>query len=109
LAGDALEVDSGRHRCLDLLRVSWKDASTTLCDYGILLEVWEDGALIQTSIALLQGAEVDLECSHGCFRATVKSCESDEYGNLLEISVDPSASWFPSGYKPSYLFRSEEP
>jgi hypothetical protein len=105
---DALAVDSGRYLCLDLLRVTWKAASTTLCDSAILLEVWENGGLLQTSAAIPQGSAVDLDCPHGCFRAIVNSCETDEYGNLLEIAVDPSASWFPSGYNPPYLFRSDE-
>jgi hypothetical protein len=101
-------VDSGRYLCLDLLRVTWKEASTTLCDSAILLEVWENGGLLQTSAAIQQGSAVDIASPLGSFRAIVSSCVTDDYGNLLEISVDPSASWFPSGYKPPYLLRSDE-
>jgi hypothetical protein len=103
-----LEVDSGRYFCLDLIRVTWKDASTTLCDCASLLEVWESGGLLQTSAAIPQGSELIVASPHGSFRAIVNSCETDEYGNLLEIKVDPSGSWFPSGYNPPYLLRSDE-
>jgi hypothetical protein len=102
------QVDSGRHHCLDLLRVTWSDASTTHSECAILLEVWENGGLLQASSAIPRGSVVDLAAPNGAFCALVKSCETDEYGNLLEISVDPSASWFPEGYKPPYLLRSDE-
>ncbi len=108
MAGDALAVDSHRYFCLDLLRVTWKDASTTLCDCAILLEVWENGGLLQTSAVIPQGSEVDVASPQGSFRAIVNSCQTDDYGNLLEIAIDPSASWFPSGYNPPYLLRSDE-
>jgi hypothetical protein len=88
--------------------VTWKEASTALCDSAVLLEVWEKGGLLQTSAAIPQGTSVDIASPLGSFRATVSSCVTDEYGSLLEISVDPSASWFPSGYKPPYLLRSDE-
>jgi hypothetical protein len=74
-----------------------------MCDCAILLEIWDSGGLLQTSNSIAEGSIVDLASPQGPVRATVSSCEADDYGHLVEITVDPSASWFPAGYNPPYL------
>ena len=96
-------VDSGHYLCLDVLRVSGTGASKTSCDCAILLEVWDSGGLLQTSDAIAEGSVLDVTSSHGPVRATVNSCKADDYGCLVEIAVDPSASWFPGGYNPPII------
>jgi hypothetical protein len=96
-------VDSGHYLCLDVLRVSWAGASKTLCDCAILLEVWDCGGLLQTSNPIAEGSVVDVASPHGPVRAKVNSCTADDYGCIVEIAVDASASWFPAGYNPPYL------
>jgi hypothetical protein len=100
-------VDSGHYLCLDVLRVSLAGDSKALCDCAILLEIWESGGLLQTSTAIPEGSVLDVASPDGPVRATVNSCSADDYGSLVEFEVDPSASWFPSGYSPPYLRPSD--
>jgi hypothetical protein len=98
-----LEVESGRYRCLDVLRVSSAESSKVYCDCAILLEIWDTGGLLQTSDAITKGSVLNLASPQGCVRAKVNSCTTDAYGCLVEITVDPASNWFPAGYNPPYL------
>lgn len=103
-----MEVEQGRYLCLDVLRVSSAGCSKVFCDCAILLEVWDTGGLLQTSDAIAQGSVLDLASPQGSVRAKVNSCTTDEYGCLVEITVEPSSSWFPVGYNPPYLKPRDE-
>lgn len=96
-------VDSDRYLCLDVLRVSLSGCSKTLCDCAILLEIWDSGGLLQTSNPIAEGSVLDIAAPQGAVRAKVNSCTADDYGCLIEIAVDPSASWFPGHYNPPYI------
>jgi hypothetical protein len=102
-----LAVATDRYSCLDVLRVSWRGASKTLCDCAILLEIWDSGGVLQTSNAIAEGSVVDVESPQGPVRARVTSCETDDYGCIVEIEVDPGESWFPAGYNPPYIRPSD--
>ena len=98
-----LAVDSAHYLCLDMLHVSWMGASDGSCDCAILLEIWDSGGLLQTTDAIAKGSVLNVESPQGSVRAMVNSCTNDEYGCIVEITVDPSSTWFPDGYNPPYL------
>jgi hypothetical protein len=98
-----LVVGSDRYLCLDVLKVSLSGCSKTVCDCAILLEIWDSGGLLQTSNPIAEGSVLEIAAPQGAVRAKVNSCTADDYGCLVEIAVDPSASWFPGGYNPPYI------
>ena len=98
------KLQAGEHvHCLDLLRVvSLPGTARSFCDCAILLEIWDFGGLLQTNVGI--PAETDIyipSVGHG-MNAKVVSCQQDEFGFLVEISVD-GPGWFPEGYVPPHL------
>lgn len=91
-----------RYHCLDLLKVTLEDASQPLED-AVLLEVWEAGGLLQTGRDIPRGTSFQLACSNGGVLAKVASCGQDDYGYLVEFTVDSRQAWFPQAYRPPYM------
>jgi hypothetical protein len=98
-----------RVHCLDLLQVTSRPGSAgSFCDCAILLEIWDCGGLLQTNSAVSPGTEISVPSIGDGLAATVVSCQRDEFGFLVEISVqDPR--WFPNGYIPPHLLEQTEP
>ena|SRR5579863_3046239 len=94
----------GQHiHCLDLLRVvSAPGIANPFCDCAILLEVWEVGGLLQTSVAIPLDTVISMPSVGAGLQAKVVSCQEDDYGFLIEISV-PGPGWFPEGYIPPHV------
>lgn len=95
------------HQCLDLLHVT-VGKSRGFLEEAIVLEVWETGALLQTSNALVPGTSLALTSGNRSVRARVTSSAEDDFGYLSEVSVDSTQSWFPRGYRPHYLHSDRE-
>ncbi len=72
-------------------------------DSAILLEIEELGGLLQTSIEIPIGVPVAMTLPNGTLTGRVRSCQKDDFGYLVEISVDSAADWFPGSYEPPYL------
>ena len=100
-------LHSSHYLCLDVLHVDFESLGKPARDCAILLEIWDRGGLLQTSKPVAEGSILDIKSASGSVKATVNSCEGDDYGFVMEIAVESSASWFPEGYCPPYLKPSE--
>ena len=69
---------------------------------AIMLEIWDKGALLQTSLPIPEGAPISFESIGSGVPAKVVSCERDSYGFLLEVAVRES-QWFPDTYTPPHI------
>jgi hypothetical protein len=92
-----------RYFCLDMFQVSWRSGRLRSSDTAILLEIEEFGGLLQTSVEIPPGIPVAMALPNGTLNARVSSCRKDDFGYLVEISVDSGADWFPGSYDPPYL------
>lgn len=98
----------GQHfQCLDLLQIaSSAEAPEPYCDCAILLEVWDSGGLMQASKPIPIESTLRIPSIGDGFVAQVVSCQRDDYGFMVEISVhDPR--WFPGGYVPAHVLKDK--
>jgi hypothetical protein len=99
-------LQPGEHtKCLDLFQVAFSPGTgQPLCDCAILLEVWNLGGLLQTSLAIPEGTVISIPFIGNGILAKVISCQQDDFGFIVEISVsDPQ--WFPYGYTPPHVLH----
>jgi hypothetical protein len=103
-------LQAGEHvHCLDVVKVGFSSASGGKShDCAILLEIWDQGALLQTSIAIPVGDVVAFESIAQGISAKVISCEQDSYGFLVQVVVTES-QWFPGGYTPPHIIWPDLP
>jgi hypothetical protein len=102
------DVQAGQHtKCLDLFQVAASPGTgKSFCDCAILLEVWNAGGLLQTSIAVPEGTVITIPSIGNGIQAKVVSCQRDDFGFMVEIAVcDPQ--WFPAGYVPPHVLREQ--
>jgi hypothetical protein len=100
-------LQAGEHvHCLDLLQVtSPVGAPKRFCDCAILLEIWDFGGLLQANLPIPEKTEISIPSISGGISAKVVSCQQDEFGYMIEISVrDPG--WFPKGYTPPHVLSA---
>jgi hypothetical protein len=97
-------LQAGEHvHCLDVLKVAFSsDTAGKSHDCAILLEIWDRGALFQTSVAIPEGAPISFQSIGDGVAAQVVSCDQDSYGFIVEVAVGGS-SWFPDGYTPPHI------
>jgi hypothetical protein len=102
-------LQSGEHiQCLDVLKLAFPPGADRVShDCAILLEIWDHGALLQTSVPVPEGATISIESIGEGIPAKILSCEQDSYGFLLQVAVDGPA-WFPEGYKPPLFLPTEQ-
>jgi hypothetical protein len=97
-------LQAGEHvHCLDLLRVTSPTGNPkAFCDCAILLEIWDFGGLLQANLPIPEKTEISIPSIGEGISAKVVSCQQDEFGYMVEISVrDPG--WFPEGYIPPHV------
>lgn len=82
--------------------VSSPGTPASVCDCAILLEIWDFGGLLQTSERIAADTVIFLPSIGSGISAKVTSCQQDEYGFLVEISVQ-GPGWFPEGYLPPHV------
>jgi hypothetical protein len=101
-------VQAGEHfHCLDMFRVaSPPGAVKSFCNCAILLEIWDFGGLLQTSKAIPEQTIISIPSIAQGILAQVVSCEQDDFGFLIEISVR-GPSWFPEGYTPPHILAAQ--
>lgn len=97
---------AGEHvQCLDVIKIaSPPGLQPSLHDCAIMLEIWDLGALLQTSIPIPAGTVISLGFRQGV-PAKVTSCEQDDYGFLVKVAI-LEGGWFPEVYMPPYLMRA---
>lgn len=98
------DLQVGEHiQCLDVLKVAFPSGNGAAShDCAILLEVWDQGALLQTSVPIPQGSAISLASIGNGLPAEVLSCEQDRYGYILQIAVR-EPRWFPEIYHPPHV------
>ena len=89
--------------CLDMFEVSWRSGRTQSLASAILVEIGDLGGLLQTNVEIPAGKRLSMALPDGGISATVSSCKRDDFGYLVEISVDADADWFRGSYRPPYL------
>jgi hypothetical protein len=89
--------------CLDMFPVRWGSGRLESLDSAILLEIGESGGLLQTGVEVPRGEKLTLALPDGTVSAKARSCKKDEFGYLVEISVNSPGHWFPQSYEPRYL------
>jgi hypothetical protein len=97
-------LQTGEHvQCLDVLKVGFSSESGRAShDCAIILEIWDHGALLQTSVPIPKGSPISFETIGKGVPAKVVSCEEDSYGFLLQVDV-PQSPWFPDAYTPPQI------
>jgi hypothetical protein len=70
------------------------------------MEIWGSGAVLQTEIAIPKDSILTLATPNGPVCAKVTACDRDDYGFLVQMTVDPSERWFPDSYCPADLIPS---
>src|SRR5580658_3151118 len=104
LVAEPVSARSVRHYpCLDLLEAAFEGPTSIETCAAVLLEVWESGGLLQTDCDAAQGRPVRLSVSSATVRGRVSSCIKDEYGYLVEFTVESAEGWFPGAYLPACL------
>src|SRR5580658_6729408 len=76
-----------RHQCLDMIPMEWSVSGRQCSESGILVEIWRTGGLLQTSAPLPADCQVQLELTGRTVQARVTSCEQDDYGYLVQVTV----------------------
>ncbi len=103
-------LQAGEHvQCLDVLKVAFSpESNRTAHDCAILLEIWDQGALLQTSVPIPAGLPISFESIGEGVPGKVVSCEQDSYGYMVQVAVGESR-WFPQGYTPPHIMWPELP
>jgi len=98
------EVSVEHFLCLEMVCLSWSgDSGNFLCDCAILLQIWNSGAKLHTDVAVPTDSMITIAAPAGAIEAKVSACVPEDYGFLVEVTVEPSQGWFPSSYQPSHL------
>jgi len=90
--------------CMDMVHVDWEpEAGQSLSESAIMLEIWERGALLQTSLPIPKGSSITIGATRDTIAAEVSACERDNsFGYLIEVNVGAAEKWFPYGYTPAW-------
>jgi hypothetical protein len=89
--------------CLDMVQIDWERNGCCLSDRAILLEIWERGAGLQTSLPIPKRSSMTLRVNQGTIAAEVSACRRDKnFGFLVDVNVDAPGIWFPRGYIPAW-------
>lgn len=90
--------------CVDMVQIDFRQAAKQLSEDAVVLEIWEGGALVQTSCPLSKGSRINVTVKKSTeVAAEVTDCKVDSgFGYLVSIAVDAPAKWFPQGYVPEW-------
>jgi hypothetical protein len=105
VSADIRELESPfRHFfCLDMVQVDWEPAGRHLSDSAILLEIWERGATLHTSVSIPERSSITLRVNELAIAAEVSASQRDRnFGFLIEVGIDAPGIWFPHGYIPAW-------
>src|SRR5882672_2968530 len=85
-------------QCLDMVAVEWADSTgNRSSESAIVLEIWEGGALLNTSATVVPGSELTIRAPKNTFTGHVVKCSRDlDFGFLVEVDA------VPSSYRPAW-------
>ena len=110
VSADSHEPESPFHHfpCLDMVQIDWEPGGGQMSESAILLEIWERGAMLQTSIAIPQRSSITLRVNEMTVAAEVSSSQPDQdFGFLIEVEIDAPGMWFPHGYMPAWQLAAD--
>jgi hypothetical protein len=92
--------------CLDMVRIA---AGCAAPENAVLLEIWEHGAVVQTSFPIAAGSTIGIVVQQQKeIAGEVTRCEADHgFGYLVDVEINRSDEWFPKGYLPTWRKRAE--
>jgi hypothetical protein len=105
VSADSHEPESPfRHfLCLDMVQIDLELNGCHLSDCAILLEVWERGGMLQTSVPIPERSSITLRVNQRVIAAEISACRRDQnFGFLIDVNVDAPRMWFPHGYVPAW-------
>jgi hypothetical protein len=87
------------YACADVVQIDSNSAS----ELAILLEIWENGGVVHSSVPIPAGSPIALGVDKTQITAEVTKCEPDaDYGYLIDIGVEAPTLWFPLAYVPAW-------
>jgi hypothetical protein len=107
---DSHEAESPfRHYpCLDMVQIDWELSGSQMSESAILLEIWERGALLQTSTPIPERSSITFRVNEMTVAAEVSSSQPDQdFGFLIEVGIDAPGMWFPHGYIPAWQLPAD--
>ena len=110
VSADSHEPESPFHHvlCLDMVQIDWELNGCHLSDSAILLEIWERGAMLQTSLPIPERSSIRLRINQSAIAAEVSACRGDQnFGFLIDVNVDAARMWFPHGYVPAWRLPAD--
>jgi len=91
-------------RCLEMMPVRWSDeAGNPHCECAVLHEIGSGCGLFQTDQPAAPGTAVRIQLPQQEISGVVESCEPDESGYILGVSIDSPQEWLEGRYRPSVL------
>jgi hypothetical protein len=89
---------------MDMVQIGWAEAGCPQSEQAIMLEIWDRGALLQTSLPIPRESSITITAPQDGITARVSECARDNsFGFLIQLDVDEPAKWFPGGYAPKWL------
>ena len=93
------------YKCLDMFPIRWSEEGleNKRSTYGILLEIWRTGGLVQSRMSIPEGSSVEFDVPGRTVQAQVTGCQPDDhFGFLVSVSLnqDQYDNWFPKSYSP---------
>src|ERR1019366_7633283 len=87
--GTAETCEAGHVLCLDMVQIDWELNGCHLSDSAILLEIWQRGAMLQTSLPIPEKSPVTLRVDQRAIAAEVSACRRDQnFGFVIDVNVD---------------------
>jgi hypothetical protein len=91
--------------CLDLVRIV---NGCALPEDAVLMEIWEHGATVQTSVPIAAGSTIGIVVEQKEVAGEVTRCEADQdFGYLVDVDISEPNEWFPKGYRPAWQKGSD--
>jgi hypothetical protein len=110
VSADSRELESPFHHflCLDMVQIDWELSGCHLSDSAILLEIWERGAMLQTSISIPERSSITFRVNEMAIAAEVSASQRDQdFGFLIEVEIDAPGMWYPHGYIPAWQIPTD--
>jgi hypothetical protein len=86
-----------------MVQIDWELSGRHLSDSAILLEIWERGAMLHTSIPIPERSSITFRVNEMAIPAEVSASQRDpHFGFVIEVGIHAPGMWFPHGYTPAW-------
>jgi hypothetical protein len=91
-----------------MVQIDWALKGCHLSDSAILLEIWEHGATLQTSLPIPERSSLTLRLNQRAVAAEISACRRDQnFGFLIDVNVEAPRTRFPHGYVPAWRLPAD--